>query len=399
MKILYLTPYYPYPPVSGGVRCILERMKMLNNAGFCLDLVGITNRELTKEDTDCLKPYVNSIDYHKRQAGLILAWKAAFSLVAGKSLFLSLISKNFYKVVSELLKKNIYDAVLCEHTYLAYWFLQKFPKHESKMITVVHNIEFDWYNHMYIKEKNLIKKLYYFIEKQAFKKNEDILFSSKSKFLFLSSSELLCISKKYSISSQSLIIPALPIAPKKSPYNHFERQPIILFVGRLDSPRNTDAIKYFINEILAKLVLKLPEVKLRIVGRGDDGTFSKFVLNSPYRHNISFQGAVDDLDSEYNNAKIVIVPIHESIGVQTKLFEAINYSSLIVCTPAAVKGTIFSQENGVFIGETDEIFLETCAKIITNTLDINSKLNEITDIFNRYNSFVYIESLKKFLTN
>lgn len=397
-KILYLTPYFPYPPKSGGMESIWTRIKVFSGLKMNIDLLSISNKDITDDKMEAVLKYISSVSYKKRKSGISLITKSVLSIIQKKSLFLSLISNEYKNDVESSLNSNFYDAIICEHTYLAYWFMKEFPAYEKKIVVVVHNLEYEWYKYMFLNERNLLKKLYYYIEQRAFEKYEDAIFKKKFKCLFLSNSEKKNINDKYLNNDESILIPGVTLCKKyHSSLNHMERQPIMLFVARMDSERNISAIKFFIENVFLKIKGEVIDAQLRIVGRGDDGKFKAYINQITKEYNIDFIGEVEDLEEEYINAKIVVLPMLESIGIQTKLFEAINYGSLVVSTVNGVKGSIFDDGKAVVVVDTEDAFADACIGILKNQFNIKQKLEEVEKIFVNHGEKAYMKMLQEFI--
>lgn len=108
----------------------------------------------------------------------------------------------------------------------------------------------------------------------------------------------------------------------------------ILFVGSNTYPPNREGIRYFSETIFPLIKKKIPDVELRIVGQG-----KKTFLDSLNRiEGVVAPGFVDDLAVEYNNARVVIIPIYQGSGTCVKFIEALSMNRPIVSTPFGARG-------------------------------------------------------------
>jgi glycosyltransferase involved in cell wall biosynthesis len=78
--------------------------------------------------------------------------------------------------------------------------------------------------------------------------------------------------------------------------------------------------------------------KIRIVGSGDPGPKLKKLLSQP---RITLVGKVEDLQTEYEIADAVVIPMFEGGGTRLKVLEAAAFSVPIIATTVAVEGTGF----------------------------------------------------------
>lgn len=91
------------------------------------------------------------------------------------------------------------------------------------------------------------------------------------------------------------------------------------FIGLLSYYPNKHEIFHFAKEILPLIRKRNPNVKLRVMGKGDSG-FLDYIN--------SFDGIeavcrVDDLDVEYQNAAIIVISIYYGSGSSVKFVEAL----------------------------------------------------------------------------
>lgn len=399
MRILWITPYFPYPPKSGGISSILKKIEFFYKLGYKIHLYSITNREILKSEVEFIKKYVENIYCVKRYSGFKLISNLLDCYLKKESLFLSLIPEKFKENLKIEIDKFEYDFVFCEHTYMGYWFNLFFSEYKNTIITV-HNIEYNWYRFMRLKEKNISKRVYYYIEERAFCKYEDFIFKNKNnKFFFLNNSEMQNVIEKYNSQTRSILIPGIPLYDKSNniEFRIKEKSSVIAFISRLDSVRNINGLVYFIEEVYPKIVKEFSSVKLHVIGKGDKGEIEKYIRNSKFSRNINFIGEVDELSEAYFNAKIIIIPILESIGIQTKLYEAINYNSLVVTTREGVKGSVFEDEKGVVVVKDSMEFSDICLRILRNEYDFDVKYNEIEKKRKIYGELALGNMVNKFL--
>lgn len=106
----------------------------------------------------------------------------------------------------------------------------------------------------------------------------------------------------------------------------------IFFIG-VSMKQNIDGIKWFAVNVMPKLDSR---AKLIVAGNGMDR-----LKNEPeFRDNpkINVAGRVESLDSYYNMADLVIVPILYGEGMMTKVAEAMMYGKNILATSHALNG-------------------------------------------------------------
>ena len=109
----------------------------------------------------------------------------------------------------------------------------------------------------------------------------------------------------------------------------------LLFVGDLNYPPNKTGIKHFVERVFPIVRKTFPSSELHIVGKTYDQPFIDY-LNSI--ESVSALGFVEDVIEEYDNARVVIIPIYHGSGTSVKFVEGIMMNRPVVSTPMGVRG-------------------------------------------------------------
>jgi glycosyltransferase involved in cell wall biosynthesis len=126
--------------------------------------------------------------------------------------------------------------------------------------------------------------------------------------------------------------------------------PRLVFSANFEYHPNIDAVAFLVGEIWPKIrMLKglHPELRLRLVGRGD--RFIRHLLPpGPVESTgIEVTGPVDDARAEIAQARIVLAPLRAGSGTRLKILEAWAAARCVVATPLAAEG--LAAANGVNI--------------------------------------------------
>jgi polysaccharide biosynthesis protein PslH len=153
--------------------------------------------------------------------------------------------------------------------------------------------------------------------------------------IFLSADEASKASKGSTLRSCTLMpsfdYPPIPVVKRAATELH------LLFVGTMDWWPNTDALNWFVEEILDKLP---GNVVLHVVGRGSErwsGRHPKIVAH----------GFVADRADVWNLAPIFIAPLRLGAGVNIKVAEAIHNGRALVATPQALRGLSLEADDAI----------------------------------------------------
>ena len=123
--------------------------------------------------------------------------------------------------------------------------------------------------------------------------------------------------------------------------------PRVVFSGNFEYHPNIDAVAFLVREIWPLVRRVYPELRLRLVGRGD--RFIRHLLPSgPVEQTgIEVTGPLPDAGAEIAQACIVVAPLRAGSGTRIKILEAWAAARCVVATPLAAEG--LAAEDGVNI--------------------------------------------------
>ncbi len=112
------------------------------------------------------------------------------------------------------------------------------------------------------------------------------------------------------------------------------RQGILFVAGFAHSP-NVDAACWLVEEILPSIRLRLPGVRLHLVGSNPTDEVKALA-----REGVQVHGYVDDetLKLMYQSARVVVAPLRFGAGVKLKVLEAMAHGVPVVTTPVGAQG-------------------------------------------------------------
>jgi glycosyltransferase involved in cell wall biosynthesis len=128
---------------------------------------------------------------------------------------------------------------------------------------------------------------------------------------------------------------------------HCPESPRLVFSANFEYHPNIDAVRFLVGEIWPDLRKLHPELRLRLVGRGD--RFIRHLLppGSPENTGIEVTGQVEDARAEIAQARIVLAPLRAGSGTRIKILEAWAAARCVVATPLAAEG--LAAQDGVNI--------------------------------------------------
>jgi polysaccharide biosynthesis protein PslH len=127
---------------------------------------------------------------------------------------------------------------------------------------------------------------------------------------------------------------ALPLAPVPD----IHEAPVLVFSANFEYDPNIDAVAFLIGEIWPRIRQLQPQLRLRLVGRGD--AFIRHLLppGAPTETGIEMTGPIEDARSEIARATLVVAPLRAGSGTRIKILEAWAAQRCVVATPLAAEG-------------------------------------------------------------
>lgn len=133
-----------------------------------------------------------------------------------------------------------------------------------------------------------------------------------------------------------------------------------LFVGTMSWKPNTDAINWFLNEVLPLIKVDLPNFKVKIVGKD---AAQKIKSDN---ENVEVIGYVESLDDFYKTTRISINPARSGGGVKVKLMEAAAFGLPIITTNHGIAGFNEDIKNNLIVKNKPEDFATAVIQLLRN---------------------------------
>ncbi|MGS2724295.1 glycosyltransferase family 4 protein [Porticoccus sp. GXU_MW_L64] len=372
-KILWLSHFIPYPPKGGS---LLRSYNLINQVAKYHDvyLLSFVQSELLKtmfenesigkkeafEKLGEICDFVKFID--------IPCEKTAFSKYA--LAFLSLFSKKPYSVlwlkskamdaaVLNILKSVKFDVIHFDTISLVP-YSELFPPVSA--VLNHHNIE----SHMMLRraerEKNILKKYYYYIEGiklEKYEKNNCSIFNKNLTCSELDTSRLKKLDSRLDVDEVCNGVDVDYFTPDR--VNVTDKS--ILFVGGMNWYPNKSAVLFFINKVWPLLVEECPDVTAHFVGQSPPEQLLKLAELDP---RIFVHGFVDDVRPYMNSASVYACPINDGGGTKLKILDALAMSLPIVANPIACEGISVINNESVFYAETEQEYIDTILMLFSD---------------------------------
>lgn len=395
MKIAWLTPEIPFPPI-GGRNGVYNRIVQLSKYNeIFLFSIAYSEEERATEYT--MKKYCKEVHYYNRNESKVKTiLKSLFSPYSVASRTIPELQNSLQKTIIE----EKIDVIIVDFPNMA---KNLFGINCTQQYCTLnqHNNEYVRMREMYkIKTIPFYKRAAYYLESLRLENYEKELYKKRvfSSITFFSKDDLNAFQIRwgnvYNGKLELFPLGANKVDVKQSLTNNHT----MLFVGRLDSvaTTNIEAVQWLVKEILPKVLNESPNAKLVIAGANPTKEIQNLECN-----NIRIIPNYKSLEDVYSLADVVLLPLLSGGGVKGKLLEAAAFNKVIISTNHGIEGTEFKPDKDVLLGNTADEFAQCCLKVLNdvelsktmaknaNSLFLN--LYDWNSIGERYNKFLLNE--------
>ncbi len=326
-----LTPYLPYPLVSGGQIRTYNLLKNLHKK-HNITLFAYIRREEERQHIEKLKPFCHSIRVFKRRP----VWSPLNIIGSQFSLHPLLVtmyrSQELHEAIAQELATGKYDLIHAETFYM----MPNIPKTSLPVILVVQTIEHLGYMEFTKRFKHWPIKPFLYWDVMKIKAWEERFWRTATRLIAMSEEDKKYISKRIpDIGPIDVVANGVDVPYFFETKKHLTDEFIVLFVGTFKWLPNVEAVEYLVTRVWEKVKAGIPNAKLWIVGNSPTPRIQGFADSDP---TIVVKGRVADIRDVYKHANVLLAPVWSGKGTRYKILEAMATQTPIVATSLAVEG-------------------------------------------------------------
>ncbi|MEK7581077.1 MAG: glycosyltransferase family 4 protein [Patescibacteria group bacterium] len=358
MKILMITPYLPYPLVSGGQIRTYNLLKNLSSK-HKITLVSFIREPKEKQYLKDLKPFCENILVYQRRK----AWSPLNIILAAVTPYPFLvsiyISRSLRRDISNLLEKENFDLIHAETFYV----MPNIPQTNVPIFLVEQVIEYlvyqrfveglpSWFTFLKPFLKFDVAKIKWW-EKHYWTRAKRLAAMSQDDKNFI---EGIDSSLKVDVVANGVDIHYFANIKKQK-----TNKPTILFVGNFKWLPNRDAAQFLVKDIWPLIKSQITDARLWIVGRNPTPDLKNYASGD-----ISIDEGVGDIRTAYGKSDVLLAPIRNGRGTKYKILEAMATKTAIVGTPLATEGINIINNKHALIGESAKDLAEKTIRLLKN---------------------------------
>ncbi len=363
MKILFLTPYIPYPPSFGGSVRIYHLARSLSRRHEVSILSYSEDGGLG--DPSGLETFCRKVILVPRKVGEKRMRQLA-SLTSCRSFQLaSHYSAKMQEAIEKAVRDLDVDVIVVEFSQMAgFHFPSGIP-----LIIDQHNVEFDLLRRMAKRNKLSFRKIFNLIEAAKFKREE---------LKCLGRADLIMVTSERDERLLKSLIPGLPtvVVTNGVDTDYFKRpqteraRHTAVFVGATHYFPNEDGVLFFIKDIFPEIRRKIPDFHFTIVGGNPPPSILEYASD-----NITVTGFVDDVRPYIWEGSVFVVPLRMGGGTRFKVVEALASGTPVVSTSLGAEGIPVTDDREVFLADSPEDFAEAVIRALNEPSKADEMIN------------------------
>ncbi|EKD85270.1 MAG: Glycosyl transferase group 1 [uncultured bacterium] len=359
MKVLMLTPYLPYPLLTGGQTRSFNLIKRLSALGHKITLFCLVKSNNERKYVGELEKFCEEVKVFNRSEK---PWTAGNILRTGFSFYPFLVVRNWAKgeknAISEKLKEAKFDLIHAETFYV----MPHIPKTQIPILLVEQTIEYLVYRHFVDQFKIPMLKPLLYTDVIKMKYWELKYWKMAARVVAMSDED-----KKTMINEISgLDVDIVPNGVDSDYFNESitkrSRSPIVLYLGNFTWLQNREAVEVLIKEVWGKIKEKMPAAKLWIVGKEAKSFFANLQSGD-----IEVTEVLD-VRAVYQKASVLVAPIYGGGGTRYKNFEAFASGLPVVTTSIGIRGTDAHDGGEVIIRDKPDEIAGAAVRLLTDQI-------------------------------
>lgn len=362
MKILWLCPFFPFPPNSGIRIREFSLIKELSqwHEIFLFSLLFkdeeqnfITNMLPYCQKVIAIRPENNHqtrLDGKRNLLNVLLGL-----LIKRPENFYGKPSENVISNLKKLYGDTKYDIMVVDSLFMSNYLWDVLPAHGTLSILVEHNIETTIQKQQWLKSSGRLSQIRKWLYYSSFAGFERM--ACRNKF-----DRIITVSEKDAGELKSFI-PEFDNKRMTTISNGVDTKHLVLsksqpdpytliYNGALTYEANFDAIQFFLEAIFPILIKNKPEMRLYITGSTEGVDLNKLKITKQ----VVLTGYLEDVHTKIQRCSVCIVPLTWGGGSRLKILEAMALGTPVVSSNKGVEGLDVLHGRDVLIANDPETF-------------------------------------------
>jgi glycosyltransferase involved in cell wall biosynthesis len=368
MRILWVSPYLPWPTTSGGKTRQYALLRRLADAGHRISLLALAKTAPSTAELGHLEGFLERVIYVRRRPlrhplTLLHALRPFEPLLASINGHHAAFQHRFRALLTAP-----WDVIQIEHSYIFQSVERPLRELRRGFVLTEHNVESEL-SGITLARLGWLGALPAPIERLRYRRWERRVFDLATHLIAVTDADAAAF--RTVTDTPVAVVPNgvdTAVFADVAPDSNGQR---ILFLGNYDYPPNVDAVEWLIADIMPRVWQQQPSARLAVYGHAVPARWRR-------RHTdprIEWGGFVDALPTLHRRAAVFVAPLRAGGGSKLKVFEAMASALPIVATPQALTG-LGADARHCFAVAEDAAEIATQLTLLLRDPDLARRLGE-----------------------
>jgi sugar transferase (PEP-CTERM/EpsH1 system associated) len=363
VKILLVSPWFPYPAFGGALIRVFETLRYLASR-HRVTLLAPTARAPHADDLRVLTGLgIVVVPVRVSESGVAMAARLMRGVVRRRPLIQGLHSDPaLARQLTRLTSDESYDVVHFEHSFMAPYVDSIHPANSAKRVLSMHNIESLRFRREMRVARWGVRRLALTADHVLFGGWEARAIHRFDGIAAVSPIELTW-ARSHAPAAASVLAPNGVRLEQFAPAARNSASRRIVFTGLMNYPPNVDAVVWFCEAILPAVRRRFPHVTFSIVGDKPTARV-RALARCP---GVTVTGAVPDVRPHIADAALTVVPLRSGAGTRLKILEAMAMQRAVVSTSQGAEGLDVTPGLHLLMGDTPETFADQVCAVLADS--------------------------------
>jgi len=364
MKILFLSPWFPYPPVNGSKIRIFNLLKSLTSR-HSIELISFVRNgeQVDPRGITHVCSSIQTINWMDFQPERLKAL-SGFLADVPRSVY-DTYSIAMENAVLQSIQTRVPDLVIASQLGTA-----PYAQKIYRAPTILEEIEIGSIWEKWAKADTTLSRIRHGLTWFKTRRYNNTLLQQFTACTVVSSYEKSILDQTHPDKSN---IHVLPNGVDLDQFQPDSEQPVknsLIYNGALTYSANFDAMKFFLELIFPQVKDQLPDVSLSITGSYQGVDISRLFIDDT----VKLTGFLTDIRPAVASAWTCVVPLRLGGGTRLKILEAMALGTPVISTTKGAEGLDVTPEKNILLADNPADFARQTIRLLQDS-DLRSRLS------------------------